>query len=716
MADYIYAMESRLTASQLQAVHLVQRVARELGSNLYLTGGAIRDILTGFPIRDLDFSVEGDPFEFTKVLQAAGATLNSRDEHLHELHLILPGNVRAEIAMARSEVYEKPGKAPTVTPATIVEDLRRRDFTVNAIALSLNAGSLGLLLDPTNGCADIELQQLRILHNYAFYEDPVRLIRATRFATRFGWEMDERSRARYDAAKENAYIEYLRKDSIGYEIEQIAHEEDPLAILEALDHEGWLKILHPKLSVAKADTASIQTLMKTRQRMWSSLISVDGAPAVMTFLTRKLAPADQTQIQKLLPHKEFVAAWKRIDAEGKELAKHLSGKEAALPSQSWELLSHANPEALLYLAVTGKQQAVIHRIESFLGEWREVFENLPAAEFAEARITPQVEKYLQIVHQVFLQLIDGKLKTHEEIQAFLEPYSPPLPPPVVTTRRRGGKLEHAKSKSVEVAPHAAEAEEPAPEAVETEKEAKAGKVDAKAEKAAAKAAAKAGKVAPAKNESKSKPAPETKPSVAAKTPKATEVPAKPKVAVESSKPKADSSSGKAKTAAGKAVAPKSAAKPVATGKTAPAKKAVTAAKSSKVAAAKPPAKTAERSTAKGTVKSAPMAKVAANSKALAKPTGKVQPKAPAKTGKPIAKAVAKPKSAAKPMAKQAVKALAKVAAKSSKAVAKPSSKVAAKPVAKAVAKTAAKPVSKVATQPKAAKGKAPAKSVKGKKH
>ncbi|MGA8222238.1 MAG: hypothetical protein WB780_11340, partial [Candidatus Acidiferrales bacterium] len=168
MADYIYTMEIRLTPDQLRGVGLVQDVARAAGMNLYLTGGAIRDIISGFTIRDLDFTVQGNPLKLQKDLERAGAKITAVEEDMRTIFISLPGNARAEISMARTERFEKTGKPPLVAPATIHEDLRRRDFTVNAMALSLNEGSRGLLLDPFNGVADIETKVIRILHNYSF--------------------------------------------------------------------------------------------------------------------------------------------------------------------------------------------------------------------------------------------------------------------------------------------------------------------------------------------------------------------------------------------------------------------------------------------------------------------------------------------------------------------------------------------------------------------
>lgn len=116
MADYIYTLETRLTPEQMRGVTLVQDIARSAELNIYLTGGAVRDILTGFPIRDLDFTVQGNPLKLQKDLERAGAVIHGVDEHTHTLYLNLPGNVRAEISMARTEVHEKTGKRKPSVP------------------------------------------------------------------------------------------------------------------------------------------------------------------------------------------------------------------------------------------------------------------------------------------------------------------------------------------------------------------------------------------------------------------------------------------------------------------------------------------------------------------------------------------------------------------------------------------------------------------------
>jgi tRNA nucleotidyltransferase/poly(A) polymerase len=520
MADYIYTMELRLTPDQLRGVGLVQDVARAAGMNLYLTGGGIRDIISGFSIRDLDFTVQGNPLKLVKEFEKAGAKITAVEEDIRTIFLALPGNARAEVSMARTERFEKTGKPPIVMPSTIHEDLRRRDFSVNAMALSLNEGSRGLLLDPFNGVADIEAKLIRILHNYSFLEDPSRLIRATRFAARFHWPLEERTQARYVAAKEGKYIEHILKSSIGHEIAALAHEDDPLNVVKMLEKEGWLEVLHERWTSAKVDVNGITALMKTRQQMVDLGYTPDAGPAVMYFLTAHFSDKDVTDIQKMIPRKDLVEAWRDIEDHAKELAKRLMGKEAATPSRTWQLLSSARPEMVLFLAVTAKQQSVDQKIKNYLTKWRQVQQKIPLPEMTELLITPQLPIYPKLANDVFMLLLDGKLRSRTETLKFLKPFAPPPPPPPPAPRRgraakaaaqpaaQAGAAQPAKGKKgkAAVAPPAPAAAKPEPKAAEKAKPAKPAPPPAKPApvKPAAKPAKKPSAKPPAKKPQKKK--------------------------------------------------------------------------------------------------------------------------------------------------------------------------------------------------------------------
>jgi len=464
MADYIYTMEVRLTPDQLRGVTLVQDVARAAGMNIYLTGGAVRDIISGFPIRDLDFTVQGNPLKLLKDLERAGALITASDDDAKDLFLTLPGNARAEVSMARTEQYEKAGKPPHISPATIIEDLKRRDFTVNAMALSLNPGSRGLLMDPFNGAADIEAKVLRVLHNYAFVEDPSRLIRATRFAARFHWPLEERTQARFDSAKENNYLEYITNKAIGYETAQLAYEDDPLNVVRALEKEGWLKVLSAHWSTAKIDTAGLAQLVKTRQQMNELGYWPDPSAAVMYFLTSRLSDKEVADMRKFMPRRDLVEAWRDLEDNAKTLAKRLTGKEAATPSRTWKLLSEARPEMVLFLSVTARQQAVSLKIKNYFTKWRQVQQKIPLLEMTELYITPQLPEYSKIANDVFMLLLDGKLRSHTEILKFLKPLAPPPPPPPPAPKR-GRAAKAAAAAAAAAAP-------PAPAPVDGKKKAK----------------------------------------------------------------------------------------------------------------------------------------------------------------------------------------------------------------------------------------------------
>jgi tRNA nucleotidyltransferase/poly(A) polymerase len=508
MADYIYMMESRLSPAQLQAVSQIQEIARAHEMNVYLTGGAVRDIISGFPIRDLDFTVQGNVTKLQKDLQKIGAIIQGSDENLHILYVLFPNHVRAEIASARSESYPKPGK-PEVTFETINEDLRRRDFTVNAMALSLNPGSRGLLMDPFNGVADLETKHLRILQNYAFLEEPSRMLRAVRLMTRFHWTLEERTQARFDAAKEGNYLENISNRAIGYEIEQIAHEDDPVAVMKAYEKEGWMKILVPAWTTAKIDTAGITDLQKTRQQLSDIGVQSDPAAARMFFLTRKLSEKEVHAMQKMLPRHHFVEQWQNIEDDAKGLAKQLVSREYAAPSATWKLLMSTRPELILFLDITTRQSAVEQKIKAFLTKWPQYRQKMPIQKMTEMRITPQLPVYQSLLEEMFLMMLDGKLKNEAEIVKYLEPHQPPLPVAPPTPARRGrAKKKVAKAAAAAVAPPADGTKTPEEAAQPATAQAAPAKVPGKAAKkeATAKAAPPAPVAAPTKA-APAKPAP-----------------------------------------------------------------------------------------------------------------------------------------------------------------------------------------------------------------
>lgn len=437
MPDYAYLLENRLSLNQRNALEKVRDIARDHGMTVFLTGGAVRDLTTGFPVRDLDFTVQGNALKLKKSLEKAGAETWGEHEPTRTLFLWFKG-VRIEVGSARREEFPKPGK-PIYHWATILEDLRRRDFTANAMAVSLNEGSYGLLLDPLNGTADLESRTLRLVSPYGFIEDPSRLMRAIRLQARTGWEMDERTRVRYQNAKDEDAIGVISPYLKGYEIEEIAHEEDALKALKAIEAEGWMKHLFPAWTSAKADTRGLEVLHQTLIQLLIQGIHPDLSAAQMELLTAKMAPKDLSALKRLFPEPGFVKHWEKLEHSAKEFQKQLLDKKNALPSATWKLLTSYSPEPILWLAYTSKNAQVQTKFKNFATVWPEARLKIPTALMLEMRITPDLPGYDELVQSIFFAVMDNKLTTDEAMRAFLEPHSPPAPPPPVSIRRTRAK-------------------------------------------------------------------------------------------------------------------------------------------------------------------------------------------------------------------------------------------------------------------------------------
>ncbi|MGH9560106.1 MAG: CCA tRNA nucleotidyltransferase, partial [Terracidiphilus sp.] len=341
--------------------------------------------------------------------------------------------------------YPKPGK-PVYHWASIQEDLRRRDFTVNAMAISLNEGSFGLLMDPLNGAADIEARALRLVSNYGFLQEPALLIRAIRYRARLGWEMDPRTQSRYEDAKNEGVMEYLSSHERSAELEQIGHEEEGLKVLRALDAEGWMKVLYPAWTPAKADEAKLTALHDLAAHFLEQGVHADLSAAQMQLLTVKMQPKDLSALKRAMLRPGFVEEWNHLDSLANGFAKVLLSKQNAKPSACYKLFKSYDPEAILWLGFTSKDKAVQERFNLFLKVWPEKRQQIPYALMMELRITPDLPGYADLLEKVFLELIDGHLGTPEEMRAFLEPHSPPAPAPQPTYKRPRGRRAEARVK------------------------------------------------------------------------------------------------------------------------------------------------------------------------------------------------------------------------------------------------------------------------------
>ena len=252
MSDYVYMLESHLSPDQNRVVEEVQAVASAANLNLFLTGGAMRDMLAGFRIRDLDFVVEGNALKVAKTLcDKGGAKTVSTDENRKSAELVFASGATAQIGMSRQEKYARTGAKPQIAPVTIQEDLRGRDFTCNAIALSLNRASKGLLLDPMNGLADIERKELRAISTYGFYDDPSRLLRLFRFSVRLGFTIEERTQMQVSNAREAEVEKTIPARTLAEELKRIGAEDSPSEILKTLETGGLLALFSPALTGPK---------------------------------------------------------------------------------------------------------------------------------------------------------------------------------------------------------------------------------------------------------------------------------------------------------------------------------------------------------------------------------------------------------------------------------------------------------------------------------
>lgn len=425
MPDYMFLLESRLSPEQRAAMMRVQELSAALGFNVYLTGGTVRDLITGASLRDLDFTVEGNPSRIARELEKGGAKVLVEDEKYRHIEVLFAGDCEGSISAARDDYYVRPGTRPEIRWSTIMEDLRRRDFSLNAIAISLNPASRGLLLDPTNGLSDIERAEVRALSIHSFTNQAVRLLRLLRFAARMGFKVEQRTQEWFDLAIERNLHHTIEPEDAGSELQAVAREERPTVVLKAWEEAKLLEVVNPVLAKKHPDYDAISRLVKVREDLFTAGFRPRLSTPMLLAILGRLKDREQSAVLAKAGFRTAEAE-SILTFEEKALAtqKEMVGKKMQAPVDAYRFLEKLPLEQVAYLLAESNNGGALSKIRAYLHKWRPIRGGLSqVGNELEGLGMARGAKFDQIVEQVFAIQLTGRGKTPEEREKILRKLS-----------------------------------------------------------------------------------------------------------------------------------------------------------------------------------------------------------------------------------------------------------------------------------------------------
>jgi len=431
MPDYMFLLESRLLPEQRAAMMRVQELSAALGFNVYLTGGTVRDLITGASLRDLDFTVEGNPTKIARELEKGGAKVLHEDEKLRQIDLLFAGECEGSIAAARDDHYVRPGTRPDIRWSTIMEDLRRRDFSLNAIAISLNPASRGLLLDPTNGLSDIERGEIRALTIHSFTNQPARLLRVLRYAARMGFKLEQRTQEWLELAMERDLHHSITPEDAGEELRALAKEEQPTGTLKSWEEHKLMEVVHLLLAKKKPDYEAINQLSKVRDDlMMAGLRPRLATPMLLAILGRLKDREQSNLLGKLGFRAAETEAILSFAEEAEASAKELSGKKLNAPIDAFKFMEKMPADRVGYLLAESRNSGALSKIKAYLNKWRPLRAGIATVRDELKRIgMPEGPKFDAVIEQTFALQLTGRGKTPEEREKTLRKLSGIKEPP-----------------------------------------------------------------------------------------------------------------------------------------------------------------------------------------------------------------------------------------------------------------------------------------------
>ncbi len=393
-------MRRRLPAELLDFLQVAGRQAEAQGQRLYLVGGAVRDLLLGRPDTDFDLVLEGDAISF------AGKLARNCGEHV-TLHRkfgtakFRRGDLIIDVVTARSETYASPGALPAVKPGTIRDDLFRRDFSINAMAIELTPACFGRLLDCFDGARDLERGSVRILHERSFIDDATRMLRAVRYEQRLGFELEADTERLLK--RDLPYLDTISGDRVRHELELIAGEDNAERMLRRAQALGILRQIHPAVKFDEAAAG--------RFRIAGSSGSSDTA----LFFLLLLYPLDGADISGVTGRLGITGSLKRAAAQLPELKSSLAVLNAVdiKPSAVYRLLQRFDDRAVAACAAAAGDSTVRSHLQRYLSELRHVTPCLNGDSLQAMGVQPG-RRLGDILRRLREERVDGTVTTRDD--------------------------------------------------------------------------------------------------------------------------------------------------------------------------------------------------------------------------------------------------------------------------------------------------------------
>lgn len=405
MANIASTIEGRLTPNQLAQLRTVARVADGFGLRCWLVGGGVRDALLGLAVSDLDISAVGATAEFAAAAaNALGGTVVSRSQF--NTFGIGTASGRLDIAMARRETYARPGALPSVSPGMMADDLARRDFSINAMAVSLAADSWGEALDPFDGQGDLRRGVVRALRPFSFMDDATRIFRAVRYAVRLGFAPDAETERlmRRDAA----HMGGISGARVRGELERILGEDRRAAMLAAANGYGVLRAVHPALEL-NAD--AVNALERAEASDYAD------KPLLMVGVMAYWAAAERHA--ELAARLDMSASWAKVFADTARVKGEFGalGRDGVRRSEIYRRLRGCNDAAIAACAVCVGDGRIAGRLELYRRELRDARALLNGDDLL-ALGAPQGPQVGAILAELVYARIDGEVATRADETAY----------------------------------------------------------------------------------------------------------------------------------------------------------------------------------------------------------------------------------------------------------------------------------------------------------